>query len=67
MTRKDYVAIASTLAATRPDSSHYTDAGLFGCVHARWHFVAVKMADMLAQDNPRFDRGRFLTACGVQS
>lgn len=24
------------------------------------------MADMLAQDNPRFDRARFLKACGLE-
>ncbi len=67
MTRKDYVAIAATLSQTKPIASDYTDSSLYGIVHARWHFVAVKMADMLAHDNPRFDRARFLAACGVQS
>lgn len=67
MMRKDYIAIAATLSHTKPIASDYTDSGLYGCVHARWHFIAVKMSDMLANDNPRFDRARFLAACGVAS
>lgn len=27
--------------------------------------VASSVADSLAEDNPKFDRARFLTACGV--
>lgn len=27
--------------------------------------AAFRLADALAQDNARFDRGRFLAACGV--
>jgi hypothetical protein len=29
--------------------------------------VAVRLADALGRDNPRFDRERFLKACGVLS
>lgn len=32
--------------------------------HVRETF-AVRFADMLAEQNPAFDRGRFLRACGV--
>ena len=61
MTRKDYVLIAAALAKAKP---------------ARWHDGAqtaqhcadcTYIADALAQDNPRFDRERFLKAAGVQS
>lgn len=28
-----------------------------------WEVVKTRMGDMLAKDNPRFDRGRFEEAC----
>lgn len=59
MTRKDYELIAAALAranmtATRESLSAKTIA-----------LVAYELADKLATDNPRFQRGRFLAACGV--
>ena len=54
MTRKDYVMIAETLATAWWDSE-YVKAGV---VHT--------LADTLEADNPRFDRARFLDACGVK-
>ena len=57
MTRKDYVLIAAAIASEadwRP-----LDDGLL-VIKA----VAVAIAYKLADDNPRFDRGRFMTACG---
>ena len=29
-------------------------------------FVAMRLAAMFADDNARFDRGRFMVACGVK-
>jgi hypothetical protein len=57
MTRKDYVLIAAVIKAAS-DAPGYSE---------RNAFVAFALADALALDNPRFDRARFLTACGVQS
>ena len=54
MTRKDYVIIAETLATAWWDSEYVKS----GVVHT--------LADALEADNPRFDRARFLTACGVK-
>ena len=61
MTRKDYVLIAEALA--RPIKP------VIGHEHAMkiaWEEACANVADALAKDNPRFDRARFLRACGVQ-
>jgi hypothetical protein len=54
MTRKDYVIIAEVIA-TSWHASADSKADL-----------AYKFADELEADNPRFDRDRFLVACGVK-
>ena len=54
MTRKDYVMIAETLA-TAWWGNEYVKSSV---VHT--------LADTLEADNLRFDRARFLTACGVK-
>ena len=59
MTRKDYVAIAAALNAVNDPA----DGNWAAAVSA----VAEAIADTMAADNPRFDRKRFLDACGVQS
>jgi hypothetical protein len=53
MTRKDYVMIADVLAVAWWASSDQRN------------HIAHDLADALEADNPRFDRARFLTACGV--
>jgi hypothetical protein len=53
MTRKDYVAIAAAIARAQ--------------LNQDCQMVADCIADVMARDNPRFDRARFLKACGVQS
>ena len=61
MTRKDYVAIAAALKFERDGYSPNWDTNLF-----RAHTDACKaVSRAMAQDNPRFNRARFLTACGV--
>jgi hypothetical protein len=65
MTRKDYVAIAQAIS----------DGALINCMSrtelamntATRYKIAEQIADVLWRDNPRFDRARFLKACGVQS
>lgn len=59
MTRKDYVALAAALQAARP----YVMADR-ATVHAAY---VAEVADVLAADNPRFDRAQFYAAAGVQS
>lgn len=58
MTRKDYELIANAI-----NDCVYPGAGDYNTVR----LVARKVADELAEDNPRFDRNKFLGACGVDS
>jgi hypothetical protein len=63
MTRKDYVLIAAAVKAAycgKCGSADYT----LGLEVGR-EKVAFALCDALANDNPRFDRERFLTAAGV--
>jgi hypothetical protein len=53
MTRKDYVMIADTIAT-----------GWHSSGEAK-RDIAVTLANVFEIDNPRFDRDRFLVACGV--
>lgn len=55
MTRKHFEAIAALL-----DRERSLNNGGDGSVFA----IAEAMADLFAKENPRFDRDKFLTACG---
>lgn len=61
MTRKDYELIAGTIshAVKNYDGEDWTMLGAGAA-------IARLLADELAEDNPRFDREKFLTACGVK-
>jgi hypothetical protein len=52
-TRQHYIAVANILA------KHHGDATS--------RQIAEEMANLFAADNSRFDRSRFLTACGVEA
>ena len=60
MTKKDYEAIAAAIAHTKmlADSNGY---GAYSTLEE----VAEQLAAVMAADNERFDRARFLKACGV--
>ena len=62
MTRKDYVAIAAALHRTGMASR--IGKGMNGEQALR--LAAADIAATMAADNPRFDRERFLKACGMQ-
>jgi len=59
MGRKDYVAIAEVLNGIIQQTDNYLEIET-----VRW--VADDLAVLFAEGNPRFDRERFLTACGVK-
>ena len=65
MTRKDYVAIAEAIA---PTVRHGLSGTIEDRSYAEGHLAAAgsirgAIADVLAKDNPRFDRQRFYNAC----
>ena len=60
MTRKDYVLIADTLANLMSDFNNGGEDSV------SLSLVAEELATALETDNPRFDRHRFLVACGVK-
>lgn len=64
MTRKDYIAIAAVFNK-RADMARNIQNAPSRLAH--YQEIAGDVADMLANDNPRFDVSRFLKACGVQS
>ena len=60
MTRKDYVILAEILKENRKDFIEGEDG------FSLLNILAHQIANGLEADNPRFDRARFLTACGVK-
>lgn len=59
MTRKDYVMIAEIFKSNREEFIEGEDG------YAVIGILANQIANGLEADNPRFDRHRFLVACGV--
>lgn len=64
MTRKDFELIAAALKASKI-APELTDAPL--TAHLQFVFTCRTVATELATTNPRFDRERFLNACGAES
>jgi hypothetical protein len=59
MTRKDYQVIAQIIKQNREDFVEFEDG------HTLTGIIAHQFANYAEQDNPRFNRAKFLTACGV--
>lgn len=55
MTKKDYELIARVLSYA--DQENWTD---------HIELIAEEFADELENDNPKFNRDMFLTACGIE-
>lgn len=72
MTKKDYIRIAAALKSAWENiqfSPAYQATGATGRAAARatLETSAICMAATLADENDKFDRARFLAACGVAS
>jgi len=63
MTRKDYIAIAAAIHRT---GMAINIGGKKSAEYAH-RLLAIDIAATMAQDNPRFDRARFLKACGIEA
>lgn len=59
MTRRDFELIADGIKRSRGRRDTSDQAGIIDT-------VAYELAASLAGTNPRFDRARFLAACGVE-
>lgn len=55
MTKKDYELIAKAISRVTAMPAPYRYGG---------QYSALALADVLGKDNPRFDKERFLKACG---
>ena len=72
MTRKDYVAFAELVSRIQPRFEGMCGNGYLYIFHTETEGdpledLVAGMADVFAADNPRFDRGRFMAACGMAS
>ena len=70
MTKKDYVLIAGVVSARLDAASAAAkdvDSTEDGSTVSHCAAMARDFADVLERENPRFDRARFLAACGVVS
>jgi hypothetical protein len=61
VTRKDYEAIAAALKLALPADNDRRSGVMV------WGDCVTRVAQVLEQDNPRFDRARFYKAAGVAS
>lgn len=59
---RHFAFIAATLAACEPGGGDYSEAE-----HQQWQDTVTAFAGACAASNPRFDRARFLSACGVEA
>lgn len=62
MTRKDYIALAEALSMARAQVSIITRQAASHAAMVALDHACDRIADVLAADNARFDRARFLTA-----
>ena len=66
MTRKDYQLIAGAMKSARMCAC-YPNAPDGAAIRFSLQAAAHELAHMLAADNARFNRAKFLAACGVES
>ena len=69
MNKKHYIKVAAALARQNKNAQNFLDLKE-NDQYFRGQIVAIRdmansLADMFAEDNPRFDRARFLSACGI--
>ena len=63
MTKRHYEQLAKAICETMQDET-FADATVSATRISAVRATAERIADVLASDNPRFHRSRFLDACG---
>jgi hypothetical protein len=63
MTRKDYVLIAESIKGAINYEGNFNENKDKA---EALNYLALRLSSAFENDNPRFDRDRFLTACGVK-
>ncbi len=66
LTKKYYELIACQLAECAPKEPDSVSEFMRGYVTAHTQ-IRSRLIDLFSADNPKFDRARFLEACGVAS
>lgn len=69
MTRQHFAVIAAVLLNEKPDTEGkiYSDRTPWAQgAYDEWSTIVLNMAACLKTQNPRFDRARFLAACGME-
>lgn len=64
MQKRHFEALAAALRAVKPGNNEA--ARLTPVAYLQWSRDVNAAANVLASFNPRFDRARFLQACGVE-
>ena len=69
MTKKDYELIASEIEFAKINfvDNATGDKPYDNGKYDTWYVMAINLATTLKNNNPKFDRERFLEACGVTS
>jgi hypothetical protein len=65
MTHKDFKALAVRLHSNRPKKSDCDD--ITTTEYSLWQAMVSDVADVCSMSNPRFDRDKFLEACGYDA
>lgn len=65
MTRKDYIRLATAINQARAEIRMKEPEECAADLLDGTSYAADFIADALADDNPNFDRARFLAACGI--
>ena len=65
MTRKHFRQIADAMQTLRTFEAHHPEMSETVARAVRFSSVVDALANVLATTNPRFNRNRFLSACGI--
>jgi hypothetical protein len=65
MTKKDYIALAAALKRMKPALGPTDSAKLHAVSLHQWSHDVVAIMEVCRGGNPKFDRNKFVTACGV--